>query len=149
MSDVVYIFLDVDGVLNNENYLVRCYNRNGHRPMSLYYTPFDPKCLNNLMKLCQYLESNHLAPLLILSSTWRLDRDSLIVLNARLAEYGLRIFDCTEFLEAKRGKEIKEYLANHIRYKDYIIIDDEMFDIYKYHNLDRLIKRKKYLKNNY
>ena len=140
MGNIIYIFLDVDGVLNNKDYLIKCYNKNGHRPMHMYHYPFDPDCLNNLMKLNQYLESKNLKPLLILSSTWRLDEEALIILSARLAEYGLKIFDSTEFIKAERGKEIKNYIINHPRYKDFIIIDDEIFDFKEEYLLEKLIR---------
>lgn len=74
MSNVIYIFLDVDGVLNNLNYIKECYSRHG-KSMSFYHVPFDPKCLLQLMYLVQELQFNGKDVKIILSSTWRLRGD--------------------------------------------------------------------------
>ena len=72
MNNIIYIFLDVDGVLNNQKYIEKCYENNGHCAMHMNHVPFDPKCLNNLMKLVRFIEQKAYDVKIILSSTWRL-----------------------------------------------------------------------------
>ena len=55
IKKLFFIFLDVDGVLNNEDYIEECYEKNGHHAMHMNHVPFDPKCLENLMILVNKL----------------------------------------------------------------------------------------------
>ena len=50
---IYYIFLDVDGVLNDEVHIEKCYDMNGGHSMFMRYVPFDPKALFNLMTFDQ------------------------------------------------------------------------------------------------
>lgn len=118
------IFLDVDGVLNNANYTKKCYRKNGHKPMSMYCVPFDPYNLKNLAKLVRKTKAN-----IVLTSTWRLDKEHIAVLKARLAEYGLRIYDMTDNINMIRGVEIKEWLKSHRDIENYVVIDDEEYNL--------------------
>ena len=126
MNNVFYIFLDIDGVLNNSTYTISRYNIH-HKPMSMDYTPFDPECLNNLFILFYYLKNNNFEPRVVLSSSWRLNDISIEIVKSRLAEYGVQIYDKTKQLDT-RGQEIQDYLSDR-NFKDFIIIDDEDFDI--------------------
>lgn len=127
-SKLIYIFLDVDGVLNDEQYIEECYEKH-NKPMSMNHVPFDPKCLNNLMVLCQTLEKSDYEIKLILSSTWRLHDIDYAIVDARLAEYGLQLSGKTDYLSGERGKEIEKFLFENNIYKDIIILDDDRFDI--------------------
>ena len=127
-SKVVFIFLDIDGVLNDQDYIEECYAKHG-KPMSMCYVPFDPKTLNNLMILCQSLTNNNYDPKIILSSSWRLDDESTSIVKARLAEYGLRLTGKTEYINGDRGKEIQAFLLMNNDCWDFIILDDEEFDL--------------------
>lgn len=132
MNKLIYIFLDIDGVLNSFQYLEYCYKRH-HKPMSMNHVPFDPNCLENLMILVQTIEKNNCTVQIILSSTWRLSEIDYEIVNARLAEYGLRLEGKTPRIEQQRGLEIKEFLKDK-NYLNYIILDDESFDILQYHS---------------
>ena len=44
------IFLDIDGVLNDGDYIEKCYERH-HKPMSMDFVPFKLLGLNNLRSL--------------------------------------------------------------------------------------------------
>ena len=119
-----YIFLDCDGVLNNINYTKKCYKKNGKKPMSMYCTPFDPYNLKNLAKIVRKTGAN-----IVLTSTWRLDKERMAVLRARLAEYGLKIYDMTDNINMIRGVEIKEWLKSHRYIENYVVIDDEEYNL--------------------
>ena len=124
---LIYIFLDVDGVLNNQNYIEKCYEMH-HRPMHMNHVPFDPKCLKNLMLLVQSYENNNYKIKIILSSTWRLSDIDYEIVNARLTEYGLHLSGKTGN-KGHRGKEIKAFLEENKDYANFIILDDDSFDI--------------------
>lgn len=135
MKKLVFIFLDVDGVLNNERHISKCYRNNGNHSMHMNHVPFDPKCLQNLMKLVRYIENKQFTVRIILSSTWRLHEVDYEIVNARLAEYGLRLFDKTKYIHCERGVEILDYL--HTCKEQccfYLILDDDVFDIVTNHN---------------
>ena len=122
-----YIFLDIDGVLNNKKYIEKCYKRH-HKPMHMNHVPFDPKCLTNLMILVQTLEKKEYDVQIILSSTWRLNKIDYEIVDARLAEYGLCLNGKTPYINGERGKEIKEFLKDK-NYENIIILDDDIQDI--------------------
>lgn len=133
-----YIFLDVDGVLNNEKYTKKCYNKNGHKPFFCQNVPFNPKCLKRLAKIVKKTNSN-----IVLSSTWRLDNISKIVLNTRLAEYGLKIENFTDVYNHIRGLEIKKWLKDNKfdwNIDNFIVIDDEIDDIINHIDENKIIK---------
>lgn len=132
MEKIIYIFLDVDGVLNNESYTKECFLRH-KKPMNTFGVPFDPKCLNNLMILVNELEKNDYQVKIILSSSWRVSDIGFAIVNARLQEYGLHLTDKTPYVNFNRGEEIKEYLLDNSEYINYIIIDDSIRDIILLH----------------
>lgn len=127
---IYYIFLDIDGVLNDEDYTIQCYEKNGGYPMHMNFAPFDPRALNNLMYLVQKLRKTG-TPKIILSSTWRLDNTDTEIVKARIAEYGLRIEDRTPHIHSNRGEEIEAFLQKQDNKGDYsvVILDDDFFDI--------------------
>ena len=127
MREICYIFLDIDGVLNDEIYIMECYKKH-NKPMHMNHVPFNPKSLNVLMELCQRIEKHEYEVRIILSSTWRLHEIDTEIVKARIAEYGLRIYDKTPYISGDRGKEIQEYLKDKENYK-FIILDDDKFDI--------------------
>ena len=124
-----YIFLDIDGVLNDEEYIRQCWEMNGGYPMSMNWVPFDPRALTNLMTLVKVIRE-YGEPKIILSSTWRLHETDIEIVKARIAEYGLRIVDKTPYIHSKRGLEIQDFLSKQDD-KDYsfVILDDDLFDI--------------------
>ena len=127
---IYYIFLDIDGVLNDEEYFLQCYRKNGGYPMHMHFAPFDPKTLDCLMYFIQDLRKTG-TPKIILSSTWRLNDTDTEIVKARIAEYGLRIEDRTPYIHSNRGEEIEDFLKKQEINKDYsfVILDDDSFDI--------------------
>lgn len=118
-----YIFLDVDGVLNNKNHYKKQHEKYGGR-FFCQNMPFNPKSLENLKWLINKTDAQ-----IVLDSSWRKSAPCMTVLEARLAEYGLKIYDKTGDM-GSRGNEIIDWLFAHTTDNDtFVIIDDEMYDI--------------------
>lgn len=129
-----YIFLDIDGVLNNEKYTKLCYKK-FHRkhPFSCNNVPFDPSSLIQLAYLCNYIRSKDDEPYVVLTSSWRLHDADREVATARLEEYNIQIKDIAiKDTYLKRGEQIKQYLDKIDHPIDFVILDDESFDIKEY-----------------
>lgn len=125
-----YIFLDVDGVLNNRD----SYSNGVHTPNG--YTGAEDSLIERLKTLCS--ENT----LIILTSDWK-DSAKADVVNThghylieKLKEHGLYIHDMTEDkAHALRGNGVMSYLRNHdIDPVDgcYVIFDDHTFDFGNY-----------------
>lgn len=119
------IFLDIDGVLNCSNTKDRCEA----------YVGIEDKKVELLKQIVDATKAK-----LVLVSTWRYTwfkedylkskQDELAnYLDAKLAKYGLSIYDKTDDEAIGRGQGIIEYLNNQNEKVDsFIVIDDEMFD---------------------
>lgn len=124
-----YIFLDVDGVLNNKQYYTKMHKKYGGR-FFCQNMPFNPRSLKNLRKLIDAVDGY-----VVITSSWRRNEACMAVLEARLTEYGIKIFDMTSINAGRRGEEIKEWLKDNynivkLNHKDtMLIIDDEKYDI--------------------
>ena len=117
----MYIFLDVDGVLNTEaDWTRKVYSLNPH-------------CVASFCKLINNLHE----PKVVLSSTWRngIARDGTTAVHIddlinSLAPAGIKSLDKTGIApDGSRTKEIEYYLRRHSE-DSYIILDDdpELFD---------------------
>ena len=130
-----YIFLDVDGVLNNTKHYSKQHKNYGGR----YWCeemPFNPRSLKNLRKIIDKTNAK-----IVLSSSWRRSDACKIVLFARLKEYGIKIHSETPYTSGKRGIEIKEWCKENLKENDKIlIIDDEMYDILEHYTNDKIVK---------
>ncbi len=112
----MYIFLDVDGVLNTEADWAR-------KVYSL-----DSKCVDSFCKLLNSLNE----PKVVLSSTWRngIARDGSIAVHIddlikALGPAGIESLDKTGVApDGSRTKEIDHYLRRHPK-DSYIILDDD------------------------
>lgn len=129
-----YVFLDIDGVMNDYEYWNKCKARHGNGSVMSYQNyPFNPNSLNNLMLLNKELLHKQYAMRIILSSTWREDKISKAIVESRLAEYGMMIFDITPGLErlpldklnSHRSFEIKKWLETHQNPQNYLVLDDD------------------------
>lgn len=124
MSVSKYIFLDIDGVLNHEEWLTKAHKLNLRSP-SFW---FDPVCVDRLNKILSETGAR-----LVVSSSWRSDPN----LKEQFEMVGLPTeFDRTinlfmsHFLGYTiRGEEIDHYLKEHnidIHEKhQYVILDDD------------------------
>ena len=115
------IFLDIDGVLNSHRKLIEVYNKT-HKPHSGYNYPFDEICLNNLKRLVEVTNSK-----LVITSTWRKDKEGRDTLIKALKEYQLdqSIIGYTPILNQPRGIEIQAYLNTLEHHPNFIILDDD------------------------
>lgn len=112
---MVYIFLDVDGVLNTESEWKRMYSLN-------------ERCIKAFAKAVDACGEARI----VLSSTWRngfaYNRESLPhikTLQEELRKYGLSIYGKTPILPGgNREDEIKEFISVY-EVSKYIVIDDD------------------------
>ena len=129
MTQIIYLFLDVDGVLNKE---------------SDWKTPFslDRSCVK---ALADFAAKTKWECRIVLISTWRAgvgrsasgyQRESTEPYpsgNSRqydrlcrvLEEYGLSIYDTTPISDKGRQAEVEFYIRRH-QVEDYIVIDDDL-----------------------
>ncbi len=110
-----YIFLDVDGVLNNKRHYKKQHKKYGGR-FCCENMPFNPRSLKNLRKIVDITKGK-----IVLTSSWRLTENCMTVLKARLIEYGMNIFSVTERLDGNRGNEIDNWLKTNTSHTETII----------------------------
>ena len=116
------VFLDIDGVLNNQNHILKLIELLGEKQYcqlnkDLGEIPFDYRSCKWLHKLIKETNAD-----VILSSTWRISKD-LINGIEKYAE--IKIKDVTPRLNTIRGEEIQQYLDTHKEITNYVIIDDD------------------------
>lgn len=128
------IFLDVDGVLNEESTQTRTKSN----------------CIfvdeAKLLLLKRIVDTT--GAKLVLSSTWRYDRNDaryngdFLQLQEAIRAVGLDFYSFTpeDVLGIRRGMEIKAWLGTHPEVKQFVILDDELFDYEERGLLDRLVK---------
>ena len=127
------LFLDIDGVLNSNDYyvqrqeLIKAGTYNVEYPLS----EFDPKCMKLLDEFCGEYDIK-----IVISSTWRLLK-TIEDLQKIFNHFGhnFEIIDKTPDLRhdaVVRGNEIlwwmkqnKELIQNYYDFNNYIILDDD------------------------
>lgn len=114
----IFIFLDVDGVLNTSDQWKRMYQ-------------LDPQCISRFADFVKSLKGN---VRIILTSSWKNGFDpagnhtpQIQSLIDSLSSYGIRILGKTLNREdGNRAQEIADYITDHKLEKDYcIVIDDD------------------------
>lgn len=115
---ILYIFLDVDGVLNN----TAAFSLSNDRMLAL-----SEECLFNYQYLVDKLRQKYEVRV-ILSSTWRFNKIGFDKLKQYEDKYdALKLYDSTPISHDHREKGIKRYCdENKIEYKDILIIDDAL-----------------------
>lgn len=94
--------------------------------------PFNPRSLKNLKWIIERTGGKNKTKI-VLSSSWRMSNNCMVVLKARLAEYGIKQELVTPQINGERGLEIKTWLDDNATVDDsYVIIDDEIKDISTY-----------------
>ena len=143
MKKNFYIFLDIDGVLYDWEY-IKGLMREGKIKKGGKITAFKPESIDALNYLIEK-KSKEYNVNLVISSTWRHYMDAIV---EKLKAAGVRYdgeFSRTPISgdSKKRGFEVKSYLANKVNF-DYVIIDDEICDYYKYFEPSKVIKTELY-----
>ena len=112
---IIYIFLDVDGVLNN-NQVRKKYCGSDMRII----------CDDNLLQFINLINKIENEYLIVLTSTWRYSIDNMNVLKKALNKYNLKLSDYLDIGQSKsRGEMVIEYCQQrNILHDDIIIIDD-------------------------
>lgn len=137
MKENFYIFLDIDGVMYDWDYM----KKNNIHNFGVVNT-FSPESVEALNYLMEKLNNCYNTELVI-SSTWRRDmlktvktlKDNGVKMNLR------KVFSTPIFNQPKsRGEEISSYLSQRKDSHNYVIIDDETCDIEPLFNKDRIIK---------
>lgn len=123
------IFLDVDGVLNSDEY----FDSVGYSDDDSIENEIDMNKIKLLKEAVDLTDAQ-----VVLSSSWRYTRKAQS-LRKLLIENGI-MTDVTPFLQNKRGLEIKAWLKNNSDVDDFVILDDEVFDSYDDFLLSKLIK---------
>ena len=117
------IFLDVDGVLNNEEHILKLVELLGKEQYfqlhkDLGEMPFDYRSVQLVKKLVEETGAE-----IVLSSTWRLNPKYIEALEKFT---GLKVSNKTPRLPYLiRGQEIAQYLYKHREVTNYVIIDDD------------------------
>lgn len=123
------IFLDVDGVLNSDEYFDKIKGLN----IVGIENEVDVSKIKLLKKAIQETGAK-----VVISSSWRYKRNGQY-LEQLLIKNG--IFPAkTPFLKNQRGLEIRQWLKEHPDIEDFVIIDDEIFDSYDEELMKKLIK---------
>lgn len=123
------IFLDVDGVLNSDEYFEKTKGLN----LQGIYQDIDVEKIKLLKKAVDETGAK-----VVLTSSWRYTKNA-IKLKELLKEYEIFV-DTTPFIENKRGLEIKKWLLDNQNVDDFVILDDEIFDSFDEDLLEKLIK---------
>ena len=123
----IYLFLDVDGVLNNQKIIQKT------KKMQV----IDEQNLINLNKLIKIIKTEYNC-LIILNSSWQLVNENIDILKSYLNRYNLRIDDYLKIDNQKnKGELIIEYCNKYqIPPFNILILDDGMISEIQ----DRLIK---------
>lgn len=128
------LFLDVDGVLNEDTTPTRTKSR---------VIFIDEEKLMRLKRIVDATGAK-----IVLSSTWRYDRDDprynadFLELQEAFHNVGLDFYDFTpiDAIGIRRGMEIKAWLGLHPEVERYIILDDALFDYEARGLLPHLVK---------
>lgn len=118
------IFLDIDGVLNNDEYAKNCLDIQNYNPYD--EDELDIRCLSHLRYIV-----NSTGASIVLSSSWRFQQNLINRINEQLDLVGLKIYDTTirdKHFAMDRTAEINEYLDRHLEIQQYVILDDTKVD---------------------
>ena len=117
------IFVDVDGVLNSDDFIDSV---KGSQDIDIKTI----RLLKNAV--------NETGAKIVMATSFRYTK-SFLKVQEMLLQNGI-LFDKTPFIDNERGKEIKQYLAEHKDIEDYILLDDVIFPDFDDELLEHLIK---------
>ena len=123
------IFLDVDGVLNSDEYIARTIKE---KTLGIF-ADVDTDKIRLLQQAIQATGAN-----IVLSTSWRYSK-RIGSLKELLGLYGIYT-DSTPCINQERGTEIRTWLNEHPEVEDYVILDDEVHDTFDDEMMGKLIK---------
>ena len=123
------IFLDVDGVLNSDEYFDKIKNLD----IQGIERDIDVEKIKLLKKAIDATGAE-----VVLSSSWRYTRNAQY-LKELLLKYGIYV-DSTPYIQNERGLEIRKWLSEHQDVEDFVILDDEIFESYDEELMKKLVK---------
>lgn len=119
-----YIFLDIDGVLNNRKWIKKCVDCDLENQG--YSRFLDPSCIKALNTLTYTLE-NHFNVIIVLSSLWKLD--GVDTVENFLKSHNLKINNTMMQTPNKpnhnRINEIMSFMAHNPIGTNFLVIDDQ------------------------
>lgn len=123
------IFLDVDGVLNSDEYIARTIKE---KTLGIF-ADVDTNKIRLLQQAIQSTGAN-----IVLSTSWRYSK-RIGSLKELLGLYGIYT-DSIPCINQERGTEIRAWLNEHPEVEDYVILDDEVHDTFDDEMMEKLIK---------
>lgn len=144
-----FIFLDIDGVMNNRRDWMSKVNNKAEQFHD--HRMFCDEAWQLLSDTCRKVNAS-----VILSSSWRLwltydendkviARDHNCYLSNKLIEYfdryNIKLIGITVNNWSERGQQIMKYVVDHLEIEDdFVVVDDESFDIREYISEEQFIK---------
>lgn len=115
------IFLDIDGVLNSENYVKKCGD-------AWTGDQLDPEAIARLNKLTTLGNAS-----IVVSSSWRIIPGGVMSshdMASLLNQHGVvaPIIGVTPYLDSDRAIEIDFWLQDHPEVKNFVILDDDRLE---------------------
>ena len=119
-----YIFLDIDGVLNNRNWIKTCVDYNLE---SKGYNKFiDPNSIKALNIIIESLEK-YFNVIIVLSSLWKLNGVDKVsnLLQSQNLKISNKIFKTPDKYNRNRLTEIMSFMSQNQVGVNFLVIDDE------------------------
>lgn len=134
---ILYLFLDVDGVLNDTSYWEKFKKKNPElSDLKIPYIPFNPRSLRNLKKLKDELRRKNIKMEIVLNSSWKDYYVNQYVLKIRLIDYGIKFENERPdkiYGNIDKERDVKEFLKTKVNTNKYIVIDDSNLNFEEKH----------------
>lgn len=130
------IFLDIDGVLNHNEFYNKRLTLDNIQNKPYPYNNFDPDAIGYLNDIIAVTNAK-----IVISSSWRFDKNIIKILkNVGVCGDIIGVTPSLEHIYGSlcRGKEIDAYLAKHNNIKNYVILDDD--NDMEPHQLEHFVK---------
>ena len=111
------IFLDVDGVLNNQKWAIEMYNE------GVYVYRNDILYGPSLEQLKRIVDAT--GAVIVVSSAWRQIPNAYLHLREWLELYDMEIYDKTPYVGRERGDDITAWFERNPGDWQYVILDDD------------------------
>lgn len=130
-----YIFLDIDGVLNNTRNTIETFETLGRKKAyEIIHKDLDIWDDVSLRLICKIINLYLNEITVVISSTWRLNTRGIEKIVEKLSIYcdleQVKIDKTGRDADMNRGNEIEEYITRHnLLNEKYVVIDDDTADI--------------------